>query len=153
MKVPLIDRARLEQRLLLIAMFAALALGIAACSGGPSQVNPVAVATFEVANGERFRVELVSETNIKIADDLADGTRSGLFPMGQIIRDNPGVNGGYSWHLDPETVHFVEVAMEICDGLPSHVQSGVLSGDVYCPWTARLVALEWATARNNGSGL
>jgi hypothetical protein len=31
----------------------------------------------------------------------------------------------------------VEVAMEVCDGLPSDV--GKITSSVYCPWTARIV--------------
>ena len=46
------------------------------------------------------------------------------------------VNTGYSWHLVDVT--FVEIAIELCDGLPSHVEAagvGYANGR-YCPWGA-----------------
>jgi hypothetical protein len=34
------------------------------------------------------------------------------------------------------------MTIEVCDGLPSHVQDGTLAGDRYCPWGAEVVDIE-----------
>jgi hypothetical protein len=41
-------------------------------------------------------------------------------------------------------VSFVEVATELCDGIPSDVEkAGVnFGGGRFCPWTARVVAID-----------
>ena len=41
--------------------------------------------------------------------------------------------------VDPE---FVDMTTEVCDGLPEYVEDGTLTSDVYCPWSATIVALE-----------
>lgn len=48
------------------------------------------------------------------------------------------MNTGWSWHL--VNVEFAEVAIEVCDGLPSHVEEeGTAFGTgQYCPWSATI---------------
>jgi hypothetical protein len=38
-------------------------------------------------------------------------------------------------------VAFVDFSIEVCDGLPSDVESGALTSDRYCPWSARVVEM------------
>ena len=59
------------------------------------------------------------------------------------MRDDPGVNEPWSWHIDPATLEFADMTIEVCDGLPSlrrgphrHVS------DQYCPWSAKVIAVE-----------
>lgn len=94
-------------------------------------------------NGEEeFRVLLTDPEDIEIARALLSGEEDrALFPIGSVVRGDPGVNTGYDWHLDPDAVEWVEIAMELCDGLPSDV-SGAWESEVYCPWGAQVVAVE-----------
>lgn len=133
---------RLMTGSLLVGFAVVLGAMAAACSSPPTADDPSVVVTFAVANGETFRVRLIDHADIDLARDLLAGRRDGLFPIGSIVRGLTDVNTGYSWHLDPATVDFAEVATEVCDGLPSHVEEGVLAGDTYCPWTARVVAID-----------
>ena len=57
------------------------------------------------------------------------------------MRGETGVNPGYSWSIDTESVEFADVTTEVCDGLPSHVEDGTLTGNQYCPWSAEVVAI------------
>jgi phospholipase/carboxylesterase len=43
-------------------------------------------------------------------------------PHGRVVRGGPDVNVGYSWHIDPASVEFVEMTTEVCDGRPSDVE-------------------------------
>ncbi len=94
-------------------------------------------------NGEEeFRLLLTDPDDIEIARGLLSGEEERpLFPIGPVVRGDPGVNTGYDWHIDPDEVEWVEIAMELCDGLPSDV-SGAWESDVYCPWDAQVVAVE-----------
>ena len=57
-------------------------------------------------------------------------------------RDDPGVNEPWSWHIDPSTLEFADMTIEVCDGLPSYVEDGTVTSDRFCPWSAELVSID-----------
>ncbi|MEM4591242.1 MAG: hypothetical protein QW555_05375 [Nitrososphaerota archaeon] len=93
--------------------------------------------------GERFVIYVVDPETIRLAEDNMRGLNS-LFPIGELERGDGGFNKPWSWHLRPSSVRMVEVAIELCDGLPSHVERDldywVETVGRYCPWSARIVA-------------
>ena len=99
------------------------------------------VVTFEVADDQRFKALLVDPADIDIARRLLARQEAPGIPNGRVIRET-GVNTGYSWSLDPDDIEFVDVTIEVCDGLPSDVEAGTISGDRYCPWSADVVAID-----------
>jgi hypothetical protein len=116
-------------------------------SGAPATPTPAAsaagvVVTIRVEGGETYRVRLVEPADVEIAQDLLAGRRSNLIPNGRIVRGSTDVNTGYNWHIDPNDFEWAEVTVEVCDGLPSYVTDGSLSGDRYCPWSATVVDIE-----------
>jgi hypothetical protein len=131
---------------------AVLALGIlaaAGCGGGdrndgasPS-ISPDApvIVTFEVNEGDRFRVLLTERADIDVARRLLSGEDGPDIPNGRIVHET-GVNEGWSWSLDPADFEFADVTIEVCDGVPADVETGELTSDRYCPWSARVVAVE-----------
>ena len=58
------------------------------------------------------------------------------------MRDDPGVNAPWSWHIAPATLEFAELTIEVCDGLPSYVEDGTVTSDHYCPWSAKIVSID-----------
>jgi hypothetical protein len=111
-----------------------------------------ALATFEV-EGERFRVWTTNPQAIHDLRELQQGTSTANIPNGRILR-GPGRakhNAPYHWHLDPQDIAMAEVAIEVCDGLPSYVEENVDEFvervGRYCPWVARLVELRDYTGR------
>ena len=119
------------------------ATGCSAAGGSPSPVSAV-IVTFEVNDGERFRVLLTEPTDQAAASRLLAGEEGPDIPNGRIVR-RTGVNEGWSWSLDPTDFEFADVTMEVCDGNPSDVESGELTSDRYCPWSARVIAVEPAS--------
>jgi hypothetical protein len=132
---------RPRRRLALAVLVGALAFG--ACGGGDGasggSSGPV-VVTFEVVE-ERFKALLTEPADIDTARRLLAGEDVPSIPNGRVVRDT-GVNEGYSWSLDPNDIEFAEVTVEVCDGLPSDVENGVVTGDRYCPWSAVVLAVE-----------
>ena len=126
-------------RLAGVALVAAMTM--AGCSS-PSQPTPApssgVIVTFEVNEGERFRVLLVEPADQDAATRLLDGVDGPDIPNGRIVRET-GVNEGWSWSIDPLDFEFADVTTEVCDGNPSDVESGELTSDRYCPWSARVV--------------
>jgi hypothetical protein len=112
-----------------------------------------ALATFEV-EGERFRAWATNPQTIQDLHELQQGTRSRAnIPNGRILRGpgRAGHNAPYHRHLDPQDLTMAEVAIELCDGLPSYVEKDVdefVNGvGSYCPWAAELVELQNFTGR------
>jgi hypothetical protein len=122
---------------------AAATLVASGCGGGDqassSPSGPV-VVTFEVVD-ERFKVLLTDPADIDTARRLLAGEDVPSIPNGRVLRET-GVNEGYSWSLDPSDIEFADVTVEICDGLPSDVETGVVTSDRYCPWSAVVLAVE-----------
>ena len=119
----------------------------AACGGGGASPSPTApaavVVTFEVAGGERFRVLLTDPADIDIANRLAAGDGDApSIPNGRVIRGETGVNEGFTWSLDPNDFEFADVTIEVCDGIPSDVEAGLVTSDRYCPWSAIVTAIQ-----------
>jgi hypothetical protein len=132
------------------ALAIAVALALVACAapdgGSPTAPVPAAgiVVTFEVNEGERFRVLLTDPADQAVANQLLVGAEGPDIPNGRIVRET-GVNEGWSWSLDPDDFEFADLTTEVCDGAPSDVESGALTSDRYCPWSARVVEIEPAS--------
>jgi hypothetical protein len=125
----------------LVALVALLAVaGCGTPTGGSGSGDPV-IVTFEVAGDERFKALLTDPADIDIARRLLAGEDAPSIPNGRIVRET-GVNEGYSWSMDPADIDFAEVTIEVCDGLPSDVEAGVVTSDRYCPWSAVVIAID-----------
>jgi hypothetical protein len=105
------------------------------------------LATFEV-EGQRFKVFATNASAIEALLGLQGGQGMPSIPNGR-IRHGAGAgnhNAPFGWHLDPEDLEIVALAIEVCDGTPSYVQAHMSDyiDDVgrYCPWGARLVNLQ-----------
>jgi hypothetical protein len=124
--------------LLLVAL-----VTLVACSDDAVAPPPGSAVFVIDVEGELFRVRI---------DDTATVTEArGLIVSGQarningdMARGTGGFNAGYSWHLRPHTVDFVDLTIELCDGMPSyveeHVDYYVDTVKRYCPWGARVVS-------------
>jgi hypothetical protein len=117
----------------------ALTLSLVACGDTPTPPSSEAVVTFRVVS-ETFRVLLTSADQLTAARAAQAGGRARI-PVGRIVSGTQ-VNSGWSWHL--EDVTFAEAAIEVCDGLPSHIErAGTQFGaGSYCPWSAVVIQIE-----------
>jgi hypothetical protein len=118
----------------------------------PDALKGGALATFEV-EVERFRVWTTNPQTIHDLHELQRGTSTANIPNGRILRGSGRArhNAPYHWHLDPQDITMAEVAIELCDALPSNVEENVEEFvervGRYCPWAARLVELRDYTGR------
>lgn len=132
------------RRLGLVAVAAGCLSACAAQPAPPPETGApeaASIAVFEV-RGETFAVELATPELVEHAERILAGETRDVIPMGTIVYDDAGVNAPWSWHLDPATIEFAFNAIEVCDGLPSHVEEQVVTSDVYCPWSAVLTSIE-----------
>jgi hypothetical protein len=111
-------------------------LAVGSCSGTrPSAIDAHFVVSVA---GETFVMRVEDAETIRLARENRAG-RNALFPIGPLRRGDGGFNAPWSWHLDPAEVRMAEVAIEVCDGRPSYVESHLGDYPMYCPWGARVV--------------
>jgi len=118
-----------------------LGCGGIAPSGQPALTPGGVVVTVRVADAEEYRLRLTDPQDISIAQKLLAGESAPRIPNGRVVRGEPDVNVGYSWHIDPDSVEFADTTTEICDGRPSDVEKRAITSDRYCPWSAKVVAI------------
>jgi hypothetical protein len=122
----------------------ALTLCLNGCDETPTAPSSEAIVTFRVVS-ETFRVLLTSPDQLAAAQAAQAGGRARI-PVGRIVSGTQ-VNTGWSWHL--EDVTFAEVTIEVCDGLPSHVEreGTQFAAGSYCPWSAVIIRIERSPAQ------
>ena len=126
---------------LALAVLAVLATAACSDDDDDSGDGGRTVATFQVVD-ETYKIELATPELIDHAQRLLAGEEIAKIPNGTIVRDDPSVNAPWSWHIDPATLEFADMTIEVCDGLPSFVEDGSLTSDTYCPWSAEVIAVE-----------
>ncbi|MEA2623304.1 MAG: hypothetical protein QOH61_2214 [Chloroflexota bacterium] len=108
-------------------------------SSSPIGANPVAV--FDVG-GETYRIELANADDVAHARALLAGTGDGAIPNGLLVLGTGGVNAPWSWHIDPDSLEWADMTTEVCDGIPSQIEDRTFTYERFCPWSAKLVAIE-----------
>ena len=95
--------------------------------------------TVQVA-AEQFTMLVTDPATIQLALDNLNG-KNQMHPNGRIMTGNGGFNHLWNWHFVPDSVRMVEVSVEVCDGLPSYVNSHIndFMAVGYCPWSAKII--------------
>src|SRR3954454_1574545 len=125
-----------------VAMLAVVAAAALVLLAGCAPVHRNPVATFEVAGVETYKIELDTPALVKHAEQLLKGEEVAAIPLGRVVRDSPGVNKPWSWHIDPKTLEFADITIEVCDGLPSYVEDGTVTSKDFCPWSAKVIKID-----------
>jgi hypothetical protein len=122
------------------------------CSAGELPTEAVVTVAWRNST-DAMRIPVRGESKVRAACDFLAGSSQAGIPMGQ-IRAGPGPGDtAIPFHYVPESVTFVEVAIELCDSAllrtPAQVESyfagtgSDINGTApYCPWAARPVAVE-----------
>lgn len=95
-----------------------------------------------------FVIELHDQATIEHARRIISGVETGVVHiMGTIIKSKATYNPDWSFHLDPPTISFWQMAIEVCDGSTQYVEDNLadvggstLPNNHWCPWSSRLVA-------------
>ncbi len=95
--------------------------------------------------GESLTVWITDDAFIDEAKrHLATG--SARIPIFGGLFDGRDCDPQWTWHVDPANVMFADAAIEVCDGLPSHIEANktywLQTVRSYCPWSARVFAVD-----------
>jgi len=96
---------------------------------------------------DQFVIELTDESKIQQARNILNGTETNnTHVMGRILKRPASYNPKWSYQLDPASIGFFNVAIEVCDASTRYVEDHLdeaggafLPGAVWCPWMSRLV--------------
>ncbi len=95
----------------------------------------------QVAN-EQFTMFVTDPLTIQLAVANFEG-RNQMHPTGRIMAGNGGFNQPWEWQFIPESIRMAEVSIEVCDGLPSYVNSHLndFISVGYCPWSGQIIQI------------
>ncbi|MEU8384172.1 calmodulin-binding protein [Streptosporangium sp. NPDC048865] len=110
--------------------------------------DPVYFTMTTAGAREPLVVKLTAPEKIAHARRILSGQEtSRTHVMGRIIKRPAPYNPAYGFHLDPNTIDFFEMAIEVCDATLPYVEDHLdeacgafLPGCFLCPWTSKLVA-------------
>ena len=96
---------------------------------------------------DQFVIELIDESKIQEARNILNGTeKDQTHVFGRIIKRPDPYNPKWSYQLDPASISFFNVAIEVCDAPIRYVEDHLdeaggafLPGGLWCPWNSRLV--------------
>ncbi|WP_439675558.1 BP74-related protein [Embleya sp. MST-111070] len=96
---------------------------------------------------EEFIIELTDDAKIAHARKILLGEeKDRVHVHGRIIKRTQPYNPKWSFHLDPSTIDFFEVAIEVCDATMRYTEDHLdeacgafLPGCHWCPWDSMLV--------------
>ena len=121
------------------------ALALTGCESddedGPTA--PDGAALFEIQVQDEAFTLAAEDPNVidQLEARMASDTEGVI--LGELARGDAGYNDPWSWHLVPGTIEVPDVAVEVCDGRPSLVESNleywIDTVQRYCPWSARVV--------------
>ncbi|MFD0888968.1 calmodulin-binding protein [Streptosporangium algeriense] len=112
-----------------------------------SALGPAAYFEFADAANDKFVFKLTDPAKIQHARDLVNGvTTANPSVIGKIVAGTESYNPAWSYHYDPATVGFFEVATEVCDASIGYVEEHLsevggafLPGNTWCPWSSHVV--------------
>jgi hypothetical protein len=106
----------------------------------------VAYFGFTDYSGKEFVIQLTNEQRIAEARRILSGDEEmSVHVMGRIRKIPAPYNPGWSFHLDPDTITFFTMAIEVCDASIGYVEDHLdeacgafLPGCFWCPWSSKL---------------
>lgn len=122
--------------------------GVAANPVEVSIAAPAAYFQFDIPpRPATFTIKLLDPVLIQHARDLLAGrTTSQPHVMGTIVKAPAPYNRPWSYHFNPATISFFDLAIEVCDGSIQYVEDHLeevdtdfLPGSRWCPWGSRLI--------------
>lgn len=96
--------------------------------------------------GTEFIIEVTDEKTISHARRILSGDeKNEVHVHGRIVKRTQPYNPRFSFHLDPSTINFFSMAIEVCDANMTYLEDHLdeaggafLPGNHWCPWDSRL---------------
>lgn len=101
---------------------------------------------FTDSDGKEFIFRLTNDQRIAEARRILSGEEQmSIHVMGKIRKEAVDYNPGWSFHLDPATISFFTMAIEVCDAGIEYTEDHLdeacgafLPSCFWCPWSSQL---------------
>ena len=97
-------------------------------------------------DADTFVIALTDPAVIAEARAQASGHEPSKHVTGLVIAEAVPYNAPWSFHLDPASISFAEMSIEVCDAATSYVEEHLeevggafLPGRRWCPWSSRVI--------------
>jgi hypothetical protein len=127
------------------SLLVAIMVILAACQNAKDS----GTAYFKVAGAteaDTFVIALTDPTLIAEARAEAAGQEPVKHVTGLVVAEAASYNAPWSFHLDPASISFAEMSIEVCDAATSYVEEHLaevggafLPGRRWCPWSSRVI--------------
>jgi hypothetical protein len=129
--------------LIVLALVGMLGISFSA----PAYAATPARFVFQDVSRSEFVIELTDESKIQEARNILNGTQKDeTHVLGRIIKRPAAYNPKWNFQLDPASISFFSMAIEVCDASIPYVEDHLdeaggpfLPGLYWCPWSSRLV--------------
>ena len=128
---------------------ALLLLAAIVLSAGCQSTKDSGTAYFKVAGAteaDTFVIALTDPATIAEARALASGQEPSKHVTGLVVSEAVPYNAPWSFHLDPASISFAEMSIEVCDAATTYVEEHLaevggafLPGRRWCPWSSHIV--------------
>ncbi|WP_230330029.1 BP74-related protein [Nocardia aurantiaca] len=106
----------------------------------------MAYFAFTDYSGKEFVFKVDNEQRIDEARRILSGEETmSVHVMGRIRKQPVQYNPGWNFHLDPDTITFFTMAIEVCDSSIAYTEDHLdevcgafLPGCFWCPWSSKL---------------
>lgn len=106
----------------------------------------MAYFAFEDVTRSEFIFEVTDQARIDQARRIVSGEeRDEVHVLGRIVKRQQPYNPQWSFHLDPNTISFFQMAIEVCDSTTPYVEDNLdeacgafLPGCFWCPWSSKV---------------
>eukprot|EP01133_Synstelium_polycarpum_P007894 gene7894-9266_t len=96
---------------------------------------------------DSFIIKLEDPVRIQQALDIISGVETeAVSVMGKVVKSPRMYNWEWNFHLEPSSITFFSMAIEVCDASISYVDEhlaevggALLPGKIWCPWTSRVI--------------
>lgn len=93
-----------------------------------------------------FVFKLTDPSKIAAARSILQGTeRDKVHVQGTVVKTRAPYNPNWSFHLDPPSIAFFEIQIEVCDANITYVETNLdeiggstLPRSFWCPWSSRV---------------
>src|SRR5262245_27910740 len=87
--------------------------------------------------GSAFVIRLYDVNKISQARTLISTSDKVISVGGTVVNGGVSYNPTWSFSLDPASIYFFEIQVEVCDGTPEYVEENLIDwvGKDWCPWS------------------
>ncbi|MGB7290933.1 MAG: hypothetical protein WBD99_02005 [Thermodesulfobacteriota bacterium] len=136
---------KLDLLIIIIALFCNFLL--TSCDEQPQRPQEALFVFGCPPDKETFLFKLTDPRKIQKARDILSGKETNMIHVkGIIIKEPADYNPRWSYHLDPASIDFFALAIEVCDANMKYVEEHLievggsfLPNNHWCPWCSQLI--------------